>query len=332
LRNTLTLERNSLEKGIIELAKVSFKEAKQAEADKYAPKSYKNAQKELGIALSIVEADSTRTEQANRHAETAAVQAGNAEQISTIVKTFKRRDFSNEDIVLWYWKQLEIINGPFGDTLNFQQSNNLLVNNIKDKIINLQLIKNKQEEYILTLKTSNKNEVENLNNQLSEIQKKYKIETSEQQKSQAKKDRLEKELKQRFAFVQSLFDKNEAQVFRKGDNILISAHGFYFPTGKSEIESSNFGLLNKILSSIKQFPNAQFQIDGHTDAVGSADLNLRLSDERAKKVAKFITNVGQIEADRITIKGYGDTKPVASNKSKEGRIKNRRIEVNIIND
>jgi len=339
----ITLESNSLEKGLIELAKLSFEQAKQADADKYAPKSFKRAQKELAVAVSIIETDRTQTEKADQHAKIASVYAKNASQISAIVKIFERRDFTNEDIVLWYWQQLEIINDPFGDTINFQQPNHIVVNNMQEKIANLknsyktyltdsQVIEKKQQDYIETLKESHKKEIAKLNKQLDEIKLTNKMEISEKQKTQDKKDRLERDLKQRFVFVQSLFDKTEARVYRKGDNVLISAQGFYFPSGGSEIESSNFGLLNKILSSIKQFPNARLEIDGHTDSVGSGDLNLRLSEKRAAKVASFISNVGHVPAERISHKGYGDTKPVASNKTKEGRTENRRIEVNIINE
>lgn len=338
-----TLESGSREKGVIELAKVSFEQAKKEGANTYAPKSFKHAQKELGVALSIIEADHTQTAKANEHAELASVLAKNASQISAVVQTFERRDFTNEDIVLWYWQQLEKINAPFGDTVNFNQPNHIVVTNIQMKIADLkqsyqtfltdsQDIEKKQQDYIETLKNSHEMELAQLNNELDGLKKKYKLDISEQQKIQAKKDRQELELKQRFAFVQSLFNESEAQVFRKGDNVLISAQGFYFPSGDAEIQSSNFGLLNKILSSINQFKDARVEIDGHTDSVGPADLNFKLADKRAENVASFIANVGHIPEDRITHKGYGDEKPLASNKTKEGRTQNRRIEVMIINE
>jgi outer membrane protein OmpA-like peptidoglycan-associated protein len=66
--------------------------------------------------------------------------------------------------------------------------------------------------------------------------------------------------------------------------------------------------------------------------VGTAELNLALSEKRAENVANFIMNMGRISADRITYKGYGDTKPIASNKTEEGRAQNRRIELMIINE
>jgi outer membrane protein OmpA-like peptidoglycan-associated protein len=175
-------------------------------------------------------------------------------------------------------------------------------------------------------------EIAELNSQLDQIKKKYKMEVTEQQKMLAEKERAEREIKQRFAYIQSLFNPGEAQVYRKGDNVLISAHGFYFPSGDDEIKSTNFGLLNKLLSSTKQFPNARIGIYGHTDSVGPGDLNLKLSEKRAENVANFIANVGHIPPTKIIHKGFGDTKPIASDKTKEGRTQNRRIEMVIINE
>lgn len=338
-----TLERNALEKGVIELAKLSFEQAKMEGASKYAPKSLQRAKNELNVALSIIETDRTRMDKANEHAKIASVFAKNTSQISSLVKTFKGRKFSHEDIVLWYWQQLKKINEPFKDTMDFQQPNHILIQGMQAKIADLkqsyekfsmdsQVLRKKQQDYIEKLNESHEIEISKLNNQLDDIKKKFKMEVSEQQKIREKKDRMELEMKQRFAFIQSLFDPTEAQIYRKGDNILISAHGFYFPSGVDEIQSSNFGLLNKILSSINQFPSARIEIYGHTDSVGPADMNLKLSGKRAQNVASFIAKVGQISTDRITHKGFGDTKPIAREKTKDGRAINRRIELMIIND
>ncbi|HID29617.1 MAG TPA: OmpA family protein [Desulfobacterales bacterium] len=141
----------------------------------------------------------------------------------------------------------------------------------------------------------------------------------------------EREAARRFEYVQSLFSPEEAEVFRKGNNVLISAAGFYFPVGGNIILPQNFGLLNKIVNSIQQFPNSLVEVSGHTDSIGSIELNLRLSKERADNVSKFLKEVGNIKASRISAEGYGKEKPVASNETEEGRARNRRIDVLLIN-
>lgn len=322
------LEKNALEKGVVELAKLAFEQAKKLEAEKYAPKYFDKAKKELNLALEILETDRTRTDQANEHAKLASKWAKNAGQISALSKTFKLRDYSYEDTVVWYWQQLELINEPFQDDIDFEEPNNIVIQGMRKKISDLQqtyaeaqLLAKKQQEFTDQLQENYKKEISKLNSTMSD-----------RQRAQDEKERSERETKQKFAYTQSLFQPNEAQVYRKSDDILISANGFYFPPGVDEIKSSNFALLNKILSSIHQFPKAKIEISGHTDSSGTAEMNMELSEKRAKNVADFIANVGQISLDTITAKGYGDTKPVASNKTKEGRDQNRRIEVMIINE
>ena len=148
---------------------------------------------------------------------------------------------------------------------------------------------------------------------------------------------LEKEQKEkrednaRFAGVQSLFNEEEAAVYRQLDNVLIRAQGFSFKPGSSEIESSNFTLLNKINDAISRFPNSKILVSGHTDSTGSAELNLALSKNRARTVADFMSQVGNIDVNRIQSNGFGKEKPVASNETVEGRAQNRRVEILIIN-
>ena len=131
--------------------------------------------------------------------------------------------------------------------------------------------------------------------------------------------------------MQSLFTDSEANVYRQRQNVLLSVHGFYFPSGQSRIESQNFGLLNKIKKAIEKFPDAGLLISGHTDARGDEKINLALSEGRARNVARFLIETGGIAEKRITVRGYGETKPVASNENAAGRSLNRRVEVLIIN-
>ena len=132
--------------------------------------------------------------------------------------------------------------------------------------------------------------------------------------------------------MQSLFTPQEAEVYRKGDDVLIKAQGFYFPPGSAEIKTMNFPLLNKLITAIREFPGSRIKVSGHTDATGSAEANLMLSKERAKNVADFLINVGHVKQTDITIDGYGETRPVSSNDTEEGRAENRRIELLIVNE
>ena len=101
-----------------------------------------------------------------------------------------------------------------------------------------------------------------------------------------------------------------------------------FETGKSIIRSTSYSSLNELVDLLRKKINYKLVIDGHTDNVGSATSNLRLSQNRADAVKMYITERG-IDGARITAKGFGLTKPVAQNTTAEGRQRNRRVEFTI---
>ena len=99
-----------------------------------------------------------------------------------------------------------------------------------------------------------------------------------------------------------------------------------FDANKSEVKANYHDELDKLGNFLKEFPNSKGTLEGHTDADGSKQANLKLSQARAESVRNYIINKFGIEGGRITAKGYGSAKPVASNKTATGKAKNRRIE------
>jgi len=77
---------------------------------------------------------------------------------------------------------------------------------------------------------------------------------------------------------------------------------------------------------MKEHSELRALVEGHTDSIGSEAYNLRLSERRANAVADYMESQG-ISSSRITTKGWGKSKPVADNRTKEGRAKNRRVEI-----
>ena len=110
----------------------------------------------------------------------------------------------------------------------------------------------------------------------------------------------------------------------------VQASAVFFVTGKAILQTSDNGetdgRLDAIKEIIKNYPNAKFSIEGHTDSVGNPIANQKLSEARAKVVMDALVAKG-INPDNLTFKGFGDTKPVASNKTAKGRAQNRRTEV-----
>lgn len=104
----------------------------------------------------------------------------------------------------------------------------------------------------------------------------------------------------------------------------------HFDTGKPTLRPDSFKELNEISEFMKLKDDEQYEISGHTDNVGNDDDNLKLSQQRADAVKAYLVKKG-IAAGRLTAKGYGATRPVADNNTPEGRQKNRRTEVSIVN-
>lgn len=114
------------------------------------------------------------------------------------------------------------------------------------------------------------------------------------------------------------------------ERIFLLAKSIYFKTNSSEIKDDSYDALSEIAQIMVEYPNTQFQIDGHTDDRAEADYNLKLSEKRAKSVLNHLTNKG-VNASRLYSKGYGEEKPTHSNDTEEGRKLNRRVEINFIN-
>jgi OmpA-OmpF porin, OOP family len=104
-----------------------------------------------------------------------------------------------------------------------------------------------------------------------------------------------------------------------------------FDTGKAVIRSSSNTELKELFDYLSLKTDITVEIAGHTDDVGDADDNLLLSQNRANAVKNWLVQRG-IDKDRIIAKGYGETKPVASNTTEAGKQKNRRTEVRILEE
>jgi len=169
-------------------------------------------------------------------------------------------------------------------------------------------------------------ERDRLRAEVAKLQEEYDVVREEATLSSAelaKKAELDSKIKK----VKSLFTPSEAKVAYDSESLVIRLHGLTFPSGKSIIQPEYFSLLSKVQQAIKTFPEKHILLEGHTDSQGNAVTNKRLSEERASAVREYIiANMG-MSREQITSVGYGSEKPVASNKTTEGRALNRRIDV-----
>lgn len=113
----------------------------------------------------------------------------------------------------------------------------------------------------------------------------------------------------------------------QGESIVLQ--NILFEQDKAEVLPSSYSELNELVSYLKKNELVEIEISGHTDNTGTDQYNLQLSESRAKAVADYIIKKG-IEVARISYKGYGNTKPIASNETEQGKSKNRRVEFKIL--
>ncbi|MBN2273156.1 MAG: OmpA family protein [Bacteroidales bacterium] len=105
----------------------------------------------------------------------------------------------------------------------------------------------------------------------------------------------------------------------------IVSNGIRFDVGKSTIKPESMGVINQIHKLMNEHSDLKFSVEGHTDSDGSDDLNQQLSEQRAEAVMNKLVSMG-IAKDRLTSKGFGESVPVASNDTPEGKASNRRVE------
>lgn len=107
----------------------------------------------------------------------------------------------------------------------------------------------------------------------------------------------------------------------------VAVYGIYFETGKAVVKPESEPALVEITKLLAAEPALKLHVVGHTDSVGNFDANLKLSRDRGDAVVKVLTTKHKVAAARLRAGGVGPLAPVASNKSEEGRAKNRRVEL-----
>ncbi len=118
-----------------------------------------------------------------------------------------------------------------------------------------------------------------------------------------------------------------AETLKSGQTIQLKK--LYFQADSKEIETPSYPTLDEVSRFLKSNPKVIVEVGGHTNNIPAHDFCDRLSTERAKAVADYLISKG-VNQDRVVHKGYGKRKPLTTNKTKEGRIKNQRVELKIL--
>jgi outer membrane protein OmpA-like peptidoglycan-associated protein len=124
-------------------------------------------------------------------------------------------------------------------------------------------------------------------------------------------------------------DIKDAKIERVGEGIKITFNsGILFETAKSTLQAPAKANVEKLSTILNKYPDTNILIEGHTDSDGSTEYNQKLSEDRANAVSSHLKGQG-VPGSRITTVGYGETQPVASNATPDGKQQNRRVEIAI---
>jgi outer membrane protein OmpA-like peptidoglycan-associated protein len=132
------------------------------------------------------------------------------------------------------------------------------------------------------------------------------------------------------ARLQEELDRTGVSVTRDGDNITLNMpSNITFQTDSADLNASFFDVLNSVSTVVSEFDKTVIEVAGHTDSTGTDAYNQTLSERRAEAVAGYL-KTRDIRADRIITVGAGETHPVATNDTAEGRQLNRRVELTLV--
>jgi outer membrane protein OmpA-like peptidoglycan-associated protein len=121
----------------------------------------------------------------------------------------------------------------------------------------------------------------------------------------------------------------DAEVQRRDEGLLVLFPGdLLFDTGSSALSAGAFQRMRSLADTLKRYPDSNIVVKGHTDSTGDESYNLRLSEERADNVRRYLVAEG-VGSHRVTAIGYGEAFPMTSNSTPAGRQQNRRVEIEI---
>ena len=136
-------------------------------------------------------------------------------------------------------------------------------------------------------------------------------------------DQQERELRQKTAGT-------GIDVVRDGDSLLLNMPSqVTFDVDSSAVKPEFRNTLNDVASTLVQYESTYIDVYGHTDSTGSDAYNQTLSERRAQSVANYLTTRG-VQSARLATRGFGESQPVASNTTEDGRAQNRRVEIRIV--
>ncbi len=297
-------------------------QAEAAKVSRYAPETLTKARKFLQQAEKELNENRYDTDLPRSLAQQANYEARHASYLAELVKNVADKRMTVEDLILAWEKPLVEIAGAADVVPDLSSGPATLSARLATQVEDL-IARNQSLEQ--DLNDSNTRVVE-MEEEIRILDEKLGGATEERQ---ALMQRLQQQarVKEQFEQVERQFSRDEAQVFRNGNDVTIRLVGLTFASGSAAISDAAKPLLTKLQQAVDVFPGSSLMIEGHTDSYGGDDNNLALSQTRAEAVMDHMIKELRIPSSRLTAIGYGETRPVANNETTEGRARNRRIDV-----
>jgi len=299
-------------------------QADQARVPRYAPKTYARAAGLLAQAEQELENNRYDTDLPRSLAQEANYEARHALYIAARIQAVRGGDLTEEDLVAEYEDALVQIAGAADLVPRLDEG----VGDVTMALLDYIDEAHERERQLVAETEENRVQILGLQEEIRELDQRLGG-VSEERTALVQRLEAEAAARGQFARIESMFDRDEALVYREGNNIILRLVGLSFSVGESGIDPGFRSLLAKVRDAADVFPRSLIVVEGHTDSFGSDGANLALSRQRAESVAGFLTDELGVASYRLRAMGFGETQPIANNETPQGRARNRRIDVRI---
>ena len=284
-------------------------DAEEKNMQKIAPQSYSAAEKKLAEADAFITQNPYQKEKMHRLAAEALFMAQRLHVIAEQSQKFKTME--PEQVTLW------------AEGFLYQASESLGAPDMRNQLFD------KQHENILETISVQRADLNFMIENSKDLQQRITSLEGKTLEEHQENERLlaEKRFNEKLSSIQHFFKPEEAEVYKKQNQIIIRLKTMQFPVGKSVIMPNNYDLLSKVQRAIRTFGEPDVIIGGHTDSTGSEEVNEHLSQQRADAVRQYFVANETLPYEKIIAVGYGSMRPIASNATESGREMNRRIDV-----
>jgi outer membrane protein OmpA-like peptidoglycan-associated protein len=316
-------------------ARVLLKQADDLGVKENAPNALGRAKKFVAQVEDLLKQNRYDTDEARQLAQEAKYEAAHAIYLHRIISEMKQKDKTFEDVMVQNEAYIQDIASAVGVRARFDEGTappvKEIIAAIKERDAKIKKDASSLLESAETIR-GKESEIDNLKQRVSSMENRVGSLTETERQLKEAGNELQRKLNTQYEQeetirqVAGMFTEDEGSVVRDGNNIIIRLYGLSFPVGQNIIEPQYDDLLLKVQNAIKKFPKCTTAIEGHTDSQGSDEANQILSEARAKAVAEYLmANMG-VEIP-VKSQGFGESRPVASNDTPDGRAKNRRIDV-----